>query len=129
AFSRLVPALQDAGLIDVTITATNAFGGDYEAVNLYSALITAKVAAGADVIVVGQGPGSAGTATPLAFSGIDQGIALNAAASLGGTAIAAVRLSSADSRPRHKRVSHHTLPVPESNDLASVLVASPHLEG
>lgn len=128
AFSRLVPTLQDCGLIDVTVTAGNAFGGDYEAVNLYSALITAKAAAQADVIIVCQGPGSAGTATPLAFSGIDQGIALNASASLGATAIAAVRLSFADPRPRHKGISHHTLTVLDRVALASVLVPIPRLE-
>src|SRR5207302_6904076 len=51
-FSRLVPRLQDCGLIDITVTAGNAFGGDYEAVNLYSGLATAKAAAGADVMIV-----------------------------------------------------------------------------
>ena len=46
--------------------------------------------------MVGQGPGNVGTATPLGFSGIDQGLAINAAASLGGVPIVAPRISFAD---------------------------------
>lgn len=107
-FSRLIPALKEQGLLFATITAGNAFGGDYEAINLYSALAIAKEVVDADIIVVGQGPGSAGTATHLGFSGIDQGLAVNAAASLGGVAILTPRISFADSRQRHRGLSHHT---------------------
>jgi hypothetical protein len=82
AYSHLVRDLREKGLIDVTITSGQAFGGDYEAVNLYSALAVAKVAGKADIIIVGQGPGNTGTETPLGFSGIAQGIALNAVAAL-----------------------------------------------
>ncbi|GIV16705.1 MAG: hypothetical protein KatS3mg022_2140 [Armatimonadota bacterium] len=55
--------------------------------------------------------GNTGTATTFGFSGIDQGIALNAAASLEGIPVACLRISFADPRPRHYRVSHHTLTV------------------
>jgi len=127
AFSHLVPALREKGLLDATVTAGQAFGGDYEAVNLYSALAVAHVAAGADVIVVCQGPGNTGTDTSLGFSGIDQGIALNAAAALDGTPIAVARLSFADPRPRHIGISHHTLTVLERVVLCSVLVPIPRL--
>jgi len=94
ALSRLVPQLKEKGLLDATITAGNAFGGDYEAVNLYSALAAAKEVGNADIIVVGQGPGTVGTGTPLGFSGVDQGLAVNAAASLGGIPIVAARIGS-----------------------------------
>lgn len=127
AFSRLVPALRERGLLDATVTAGQAFGGDYEAVNLYSALAVAHAAAGADVIVVCQGPGNTGTETPLGFSGIDQGTALNAAAALDGTPIAVARLSFADPRPRHIGLSHHTWTVLERITLCSVLVPIPRL--
>jgi hypothetical protein len=126
-FSRLVPAMRSAGLLDAVITAGQAFGGDYEAVNVYSALAVARLAARADIIIVCQGPGNTGTETPLGFSGIDQGIALNAAVSLDGTPIAAARLSFADPRPRHVGLSHHTRTVLQRVALCSALVPLPRL--
>ncbi|MGC8668102.1 MAG: DUF3866 family protein [Chthonomonadales bacterium] len=127
ALSRTVDQMRRDGLVEATVTAGQAFGGDYEAVNLYSALAVAKAAAHADVIIVSQGPGGVGTATPLGFTGIDQGIALNAAVSLGGTPIAVVRLSFTDPRPRHHGISHHTLTVLERVALSSVMVPVPRL--
>ena len=56
AFSRLVPKLLELGLIDATVTAGQAFGGEYEAVNLYSGIATAHAVAEADVVIVCQGP-------------------------------------------------------------------------
>lgn len=125
--SRTVEQMRREGLIEATVTAGQAVGGDYEAVNLYSALAVAKAVAQADVIVVSQGPGGVGTATRLGFTGIDQGIALNAATSLGGTPIAVVRLSFTDPRPRHHGISHHTLTVLERVALSSVMVPVPRL--
>lgn len=109
AVSRLVPRLLDVGLLDSTITVGQAFGGQTEAVNLYSGLLAARCVLNADVTIVAIGPGIPGTATPFGHSGIAQGQALNAAHSLGGAAIAALRLSFADERPRHVPVSHQTL--------------------
>ena len=109
AVSRLVPALIERNMLAATITAGQAFGGDYEAVNVYSAPAAARVALGADAIVVGQGPGNVGTDTALGFSGVDQGIAANAAASLGGSPIFVPRISFADGRSRHVGLSHHTI--------------------
>jgi hypothetical protein len=126
-FSRLVPAMRAAGLLDAVVTAGQAFGGDYEAVNLFSALAVARCAARADVIIVCQGPGNTGTQTALGFSGIDQGLALNAATSLDGTPIAAARLSFADPRPRHVGLSHHTLTVLLRVALCPALVPLPRL--
>src|SRR5262249_46401194 len=127
AFSRLAPALREKGLLDATVTCGQAFGGDYEAVNLYSGLAVAQAVAKADMIVVCQGPGHTGTGTPLGFSGIDQGIALNAAVALDGTPIAVARLSFADPRPRHVGISHHTRTVLQRIALGSVLVPIPRL--
>ena len=42
AFSKNVDNLKKMGLIDNTITYGNAFGGDYECINIYTSLITAK---------------------------------------------------------------------------------------
>lgn len=109
AFSRLVSALKTGRLVDVTITAGQAFGGDLEAVNLFTALIAARAAAGADVIIVAQGPGNVGTGTEYGFSAIAQGEWVNATAALGGGPIAVARISFADPRVRHQGLSEQTV--------------------
>jgi len=109
AFSRLVPALLAAGLVATTITAGQAFGGDFEAVNLYSALGCARAVAGAEVAVVGPGPGGVGTGTRLGFSGIEVAGGVDAVSRLDGIPVVAPRVSLADLRPRHRGISHHTL--------------------
>jgi hypothetical protein len=126
ALSHLIPRLREAGLIHTTLTCGQAFGGDLEAVSVPSALVAAK-AAGADVILIAQGPGNAGTGTPLGFSGIAQADWLNAAHSLGGVPVAALRLSFADARPRHQGVSHHSLTVLGRFTLCPAVVAVPLL--
>ncbi len=127
ALSRLVSELKAHGLLTATITAGQAFGGDYEAVNLYSALAAAKAVVEADIILVGQGPGTVGTGTALGFSGVEQGLAINAAASLGGMPIAVARISFADRRRRHAGLSHHTLTVLTRIARAPVLLPLPRL--
>ncbi|MBW3546703.1 MAG: DUF3866 family protein [Actinobacteria bacterium] len=111
ATSDLVAHMRARGLVDATVTAGHAFGGDHEAINVPSALAVARRVAEADVVVVGMGPGSAGTATRLGYSALEVAPALDAAESLGGRPIAAVRFSLADPRLRHQGVSHHTLTV------------------
>ncbi len=127
AFSRLVVELQAKGLIDSTITAGQAFGGDVETINIYSALIAAKQIVEADVAVVSQGPGNAGTGTKYGFSGLQQGEAANAARILGGTPIIVPRISWADPRERHLGVSHHTITVLGEIALSPSVVAIPLL--
>lgn len=108
-FSRVADDLVEKGLLDSTITAGQAFGGEYEAVNVYTALIAAREAARADAVVVCPGPGNAGTGTTFGFSSIEQGEIVNAVNALGGSPIAAARISFADPRPRHQGISHHTM--------------------
>ncbi len=127
ALSRLVPKLKAQGLLYATITAGQAFGGDYEEVNLYSALAAAKEVCGADIVIVGQGPGNVGTDTSLGFSGVDQGLAVNAAASLGGVPIVVARISFADARDRHSGLSHHTITVLKQIARAPSLLPLPRL--
>ncbi len=127
ALSRLVPEMKARGLLEATITAGQAFGGDYEAVNLYSALVAAKQVVEADIVVVAQGPGNVGTDTPLGFSGIDQGLAINAADSLGGVPVAVTRISFADPRRRHSGLSHHTITNLRHIARAPALVPIPRL--
>jgi hypothetical protein len=105
-FSRTVAAL--AGVLVGTVTVGQAYGGDLEAVTLHSGLLAAARVLGADVAVVTQGPGNLGTGTPWGFSGVAAGEAVNAAAAVGGRPVAALRMSTADARPRHRGVSHHS---------------------
>jgi hypothetical protein len=106
--SRLAHALREQGVLVAVITTGQAFGGDYEAVNVYTGLIAARAVAGADVILVAQGPGNAGTGTEYGFSGLALLDALHAADALGGRPILVPRVSSADPRERHLGLSHHT---------------------
>ena len=108
ALSDLVAALTDRGLLDATVTCGQAFGGDYEAVSVHSALAVARHVAGADAVVVAMGPGVAGTGTRLGFSAIEVGSVLDAATAVGGRPIACLRASFADPRPRHQGLSHHS---------------------
>jgi hypothetical protein len=108
ALSDLVFELRCAGLLDLTVTAGQAFGGEMEAVNVPSALCLARQR-GADVAVVAMGPGGVGTATELGFGALEVGSVLDAASWLGATPIACVRYTTADRRHRHDGVSHHTL--------------------
>ncbi len=111
AMSRAVRQLKASGLLDVTITAGHAFGGDLEAINVHSALVAAKAVAQCDAAVVAMGPGIVGTGTRYGFSGIDQGWIADAVNKIGGRSIIVPRLSRLDPRPRHQIVSHHTLTV------------------
>ena len=108
ALSDLVAGLTGRGLIDATVTSGQAFGGDYEAVSLHSALAIARHVAGAGAVVVAMGPGVAGTGTRLGFSAIEVAPILDAASALGGRPIACLRASFADPRPRHQGLSHHS---------------------
>lgn len=109
ALSDLVHELQQEQVLNATVTAGNAFGGDLEAVALPSALLMARHVQKADVIVVGMGPGIAGTGTPFGHSGVEVANTLNTTGALAGRGICCVRMSSADGRDRHQGVSHHTL--------------------
>jgi hypothetical protein len=123
--SDLVASLRTAGLLDVTITAGQSFGGDLEAVNVPSALTLARHAAAADVTIVAMGPGGVGTGTVLGFGALEVAAVLDAVAGLGGTPIACVRYSEADTRERHQGVSHHTLTALARTSMAPVVVPVP----
>ena len=109
AFSRSVAELRASGLLAGTVTVGQAFGGDLEAVTLYSGLLAARLALDADLVVVTQGPGNLGTGTRWGFSGVNAGEAINAAAILNGRPVGTLRISATDSRKRHRGISHHRL--------------------
>ena len=105
-FSRTVAAVGPR--LAGTVTVGQAFGGDLECVTLHSGLLAAGHVLRADVVVVTQGPGNLGTGTTWGFSGVATGEAVNAAAVVGGRPVGVLRMSTADARPRHRGVSHHS---------------------
>ena len=128
-FSRLVEQLRGADLLDGWITCGQAFGGELEAVTIWTALLAARAVLDADVIVVADGPGNLGTETTWGVSALASGHALNAAEALGGRPVAALRVSFADARERHRGVSHHSLTILDRVCRVAADVAVPVLQG
>jgi Protein of unknown function (DUF3866) len=110
SLSEAVRALKERDLLRLAIGADACFDGDVDCVNVYSALAVARER-GARVTVCGIGPGVIGTGTGLGHGGMAAAHALHAAASLGGRAILALRLSERDARERHQGLSHHSAAV------------------
>ena len=110
-FSRLVPRLRDAGLLDGWITCGQSFGGELEAVTVWTGMLAAVEILGAEVIVVADGPGNLGTDTTWGVSALGSGNALNAAHTLGGKPVPSLRISFADERERHRGLSHHSITI------------------
>jgi hypothetical protein len=129
ALSNLVPTLRGAGLLDGFVTSGQAFGGELEAVTIWTGLLAAVHVAGADVVVVADGPGNLGTETTWGVSALSSGHAMNAAETLGGRPVAALRVSFADARERHRGVSHHTLTILRDVCAVEASVAVPALDG
>ncbi|HEY8545629.1 MAG TPA: DUF3866 family protein [Acidimicrobiales bacterium] len=109
ALSNLVHELRATGVLDATVTAGHAFGGDHEAVSMPSALAIARHVAAADLIVVGMGPGVVGTGSSLGTTAVEVAWVVDTVAALGGRAGVCARASGADPRERHRGVSHHTV--------------------
>ncbi|MGH3090227.1 MAG: DUF3866 family protein [Rubrobacteraceae bacterium] len=109
--SRSVAELKEKGLLGSVVSSGNCFGGDVEAPSIYSALL---MAGGADIILVGIGPGIVGTAARYGHGGMSAAVSLNAAYALGAEPVLAPRISFADERQRHFGVSHHTRSVLEA---------------
>jgi hypothetical protein len=126
-FSQTVDYLKKHDILTGTVTVGHAFGGDLEAVNIYSGLLAARHVLQADIIITSMGPGIVGTGTRWGFTGIEQGQVLNAVHSLGGIPIAVPRISFADPRPRHRGISHHTLTVLSRVCLTEAVVPLPSL--
>jgi len=110
-FSRSVSYLKQSRLIEGTVTYGQAFGGDLETVNIYTALIAARDILQCDVAIVTMGPGITGTGTRFGFSGMEQGPIIDAANTLGAKPVFIPRISFADRRSRHYGMSHHSITV------------------
>jgi hypothetical protein len=129
AFSRTAAELRATGLLVGTVSVGQSFGGDLEAVTLHTGLIAAATVLAAEIAIVVQGPGNLGTDTPWGFSGVAAGEAVNAVAVLGGRPVAALRISDADPRERHRGISHHSLTAYGRVALAAADVVVPELTG
>jgi uncharacterized protein DUF3866 len=128
-FSRACAGLREAGWLAGTVSVGQSFGGDLETVTVHSGLLAARHVLGADVAVVAQGPGNLGTGTRWGFSGVACGEAVNAVAVLGGRPVASLRISEADTRDRHRGISHHSLTAYGRVALARADVVLPGLGG
>jgi hypothetical protein len=116
--SDAVRALELAARVSVA----PCFGGDARCVSTASALLWA--AARGEVAVCSVGPGIVGTGTRFGHGAVSLAEAANVAAALGGRPVLAARLSEADTRERHRGLSHHTEAVLDLT-LAEVEVSSP----
>jgi hypothetical protein len=107
SLSDTVRVLKARGLAEVAVGVAPCHDGDVQAATPASALAWAA-AWGYDAAVCAIGPGIVGTGTSLGHGGLAAAEAANATAALGGQAVVAPRVSFADSRERHRGLSHHT---------------------
>jgi Protein of unknown function (DUF3866) len=127
ALSRDVAELRSQELLTGHVTAAPAYGGEHEAINTLGALDAAASRLGWDGVIAGPGPGILGSASRYGHGGIAALDTAHAALALGRATLVAPRLSSADPRPRHRGLSHHTRAVLELL-LAPVRVPVPEVE-
>jgi hypothetical protein len=106
--SRVVRALRADGLLAGHITAGAAFGGEGEALTTAGALHHGLRILDWDAAVCGPGPGIVGSSSPLGHGGMYALDSAHTAIALGAPTLLVARMSSADPRPRHRGISHHT---------------------
>jgi hypothetical protein len=109
--SRTVAMLRERELLAGHVTAGASYGGEAEAITTAGAIHHGIRKLGWDAVVCGPGPGIVGSRSPLGHGGLHALDSAHAALALGAPALLVARMSSADSRPRHRGVSHHTLTV------------------
>jgi hypothetical protein len=110
--SRVVRMLRERGLLAGHITSGAAYGGgEGETITTAGALHHGLRTLGWDVAVCGPGPGIVGSSSPLGHGGMHALDSAHTATALGARTLVVARMSSADSRPRHRGISHHTLTV------------------
>jgi hypothetical protein len=109
--SHTVRTLRDRELLAGHLTAGAAYGGEGEALTTVGALHHGLQALGWHAAVCGPGPGIVGSSSPLGHGGISALDSAHAALALGAPTLLVARMSSGDSRTRHRGISHHTLTV------------------
>lgn len=125
--SRDVARFRERGWLCAHVTAGPCHGGEHEAVSVAGGIDGAVRALGCDAVIAGPGPGILGSASRLGHGGMAALDTAHAALALGLPTLLAPRLSSADPRPRHRGLSHHTKVVLEML-LAPVRVPVPETE-
>jgi len=126
--SDSVSQLKKKKLLNSIITCGQAFGGDFETVNIYSALVCARYVAKADIVFVSMGPGVTGTSTLLGNTAVEVGQIINAVNSLEGVPIVIPRLSFKDQRFRHQGLSHHTVTALSRITLGKAIMILPKMD-
>ena len=111
SLSKDVAELRRTGLLCGHLTAGPAYGGELEAVTVIGALQAATGPLGWDAAIAGPGPGMIGSASELGHGGMAALDTAHASLILGLETLVAPRMSSADPRPRHRGLSHHTATV------------------
>ncbi|HEX3392443.1 MAG TPA: DUF3866 family protein [Solirubrobacteraceae bacterium] len=109
--SRTVTMLRERGLLAGHITAGASYGGESEAITTAGAIHHGIRTLGWDAAICGPGPGIVGSRSPLGHGGLYALDSAHAALALGAPTLLVARMSSADIRPRHRGISHHTLTV------------------
>src|SRR5690606_31256636 len=95
ALSHPVHELRARGVVATPVTAGHASGGRPAAVAVPSALALARHVAGADLVVVGMGPGVVGTASSLGTSAVEVAGIVDAADRMGARVALCARVSGA----------------------------------
>ncbi|WP_062046493.1 DUF3866 family protein [Bacillus sp. JCM 19034] len=93
----------------ITITVGQAFGGDFEAITIASAIQFAYHILKVDCILISVGPGVVGSGSYYGFTGMIQAHWSHIISGLGGQPVWIPRISFFDKRNRHYGLSHHTL--------------------
>ena len=108
ALSDLVYRMTQENFIHHTVTAGQSFGGDYNSVSVEGGVAACFEYLNCDLVIVGMGPGVAGSGTALGNSALEcAGISMTLLG-MGAKVRYAMRVSDADARERHRGVSHHS---------------------
>lgn len=125
-FSKNVQTVREKGLLDCTIASGNAFGADFECVNIYTSLQTASLLS--DIIIISMGPGIIGTNCKYGFSALELAFYINLVSKHGGKCVFVPRISFADKRVRHYGISHHSLTMVSEMLDRPVIFTLPYLD-
>ncbi|HVS29009.1 MAG TPA: DUF3866 family protein [Solirubrobacteraceae bacterium] len=108
ALSKTVRELRRRGLLAGHLTAGPTYGGEAEAMTVAGALVHGRGELGWDAAICAPGPGIIGSGSALGHGGLAAMDSAHAALALRGRVVLVARMSSADTRPRHRGLSHHT---------------------
>lgn len=109
--SRTVQMLRERSLLAGHVTAGAAYGGELESVSTAGAIHHGLTELGWEAAVCGPGPGMVGSSSRLGHGGMAALDSAHVALALGCPTLLVARMSSADARPRHRGISHHTMTV------------------